>query len=204
MKPIKANIATVEYIDKRIVYSVFVIVAIISLIIFLRNIHTGFIYHADILNYKEKITRLQQNLEARKRRNAEIKSRLGDNELKKIEKDVPFVNGLITLDIFPWDKLLDTLENSVPEGMTLKSMVPLDDFKKINIDGYAGAMRNITQLLKMFEKSTIFHKSSLVKLSVDESNVENIPVEKAPDIHFEIETFLNMENLLPKNGYEAG
>jgi len=204
LKPIKANIATVEYIDKRIVYSVLVIVAIISLIIFLHNIHTGFLYHADILNYKEKITRLQQNLEARKRRNDEIKSRLGDNELKKIEKDVPFVNGLITLDIFPWDKLLDTLENSVPEGMTLKSMVPLDDFKKINIDGYAGAMRNITQLLKMLEKSTIFHKSSLVKLSVDESNVENIPVEKAPDIHFEIETFLKMENLLPKNGYEAG
>lgn len=204
MKPIKANIATVEYIDKRIVYSVLVIVAIISLIIFLRNIHTGFQYHADILNYQEKITRLQKNLEARKRRNDEIKSRLGDNELKKIEKDVPFVNGLITLDIFPWDRLLDTLENSVPEGMTLNSMVPVDDFKKINIDGYAGAMRNITQLLKMLEKSTIFHKSSLVKLSVDESNVENISGEKAPDIHFEIEIFLKMENLFPKNGYEAG
>jgi Tfp pilus assembly protein PilN len=204
LKPIKANIATVEYIDKRIVYSVFIILVVIGLIIFFRNIHTGFRYHADILNYKEKITRLQQKLEARKRRNEEIKSSLGNNGLKKIEKDVAFVNRLIILDIFPWDKLLDALENSVPEGMTLNSVVPLDDFKKINIDGYAGAMRNITQLLKMLEKSTIFHKSSLVKLSVDESNVENIPGEKAPDIHFEIETFLKMENLLPKTTMRLG
>ena len=199
MKPIKANIATIEYIDKRIVYSILVILAVISLLLFSHNIYSGFRYHTDILNYKKKITRFQQNLEVIKRRNDEIKSRLEDKEQEKIKKNAVFVNRLIALDIFPWDNLLDTLEKSLPEGMILNSVVPLDDFQKITIDGYAGSMKNITHLLKMLNNSKMLQKSSLLQLGVDESNVENIQEEKPADIHFAIETFLKIDSFFSTN-----
>ena len=200
MKAIKANIATIEYIDKRIIYSILVTVAVVSLLILSRNIYSGFQYHTDILNYKKKITRLQQNLEVIKHRNDEIKSRLQDKEQEKIQENAVFLNRLITQDIFPWDQLLDTLEKSLPEDMVLNSIVPLDDFQKITIDGYAEAMKNIAHLLKMLNNSIMLHKSSLVQLGVDESNVKNIQEKKTPEIHFVIETFSKNASLFLTNG----
>ncbi|MCD6184264.1 MAG: PilN domain-containing protein [Deltaproteobacteria bacterium] len=200
MKPIKGNLTTVEYIDKRIIYSILTIAAVILLIISACNIHSGFQYHTDTLNYKEKITRLTQNLKTKKLRDDDIKNRPGEQEYEKIKTNALFMNKLITLDIFPWDKLLDTLEQSVPEGMTLNSFVPSNDFKKIIIKGRAGTMKNITHLLKMLEKSAILQKSSLLQICVAESNPDNISAEKAPginpSINFEMETFLKMDILL--------
>ncbi|MBL0732144.1 MAG: PilN domain-containing protein [Desulfosarcina sp.] len=196
MKPIKGNLTTVEYIDKRIIYSILIIAAVILLLISALNIHSAVQYHTDVLNYKEKITRLTQNPKTRKLRDDEIKSRPGEQEYEKIKKNALFVNRLITLDIFPWDKLLDTLEQSVPESMTLNSVIPSNDFKKIIIKGRAGKMQNITHLLKRLEKSAILQKSSLLQICVAESNPDNISAEKAPGINFEMETFF-------KNGHSA-
>jgi Tfp pilus assembly protein PilN len=144
------------------------------------------------LNYQAKIDRLTQRGRAAELHEAEIKNRPTDEEYEKNKKNAVFANRLITLDIFPWDKLLDTLEKSVPEGITLSGFDPSDDLKQILIKGRAGTLENIAYLLKMLEKSSIL-QSSLLRICLSESKPGGLPSVKTEDIEFEAAIFLKTE-----------
>ena len=193
MKPIKANLTSIEHPDKRIIYGIIVIIVLCLFLISALNIRAAIHNHNNILNYQIKTDRLSQGARAAELHEAEIKNRPTDGDYEKNKKNAVFANRLITLDIFPWDKLLDTLEKSVPEGITLSSFDPSNDFKQIIIKGRAGTVENIAYLLKMLEKSSILQKSSLLRICLSESKPGGLPSVKTEGIEFEAAIFLKTE-----------
>ena len=110
--------ATLEYYDKPIVYSVVLGAIIFLLAITGYNINMGIKYQKEISEHEEKIEKLEQNQSQRKFLHKELK----EEEINQIKTDALFVNKLIAIDIFPWDLLLETLEDDTPEDIILMNL----------------------------------------------------------------------------------
>ena len=194
--------ATLEYYDKRIVYSV-----VLGAIIFLvattgYNINMGVKYQKEISEYKEKIGKLDQNQSQRKFFHKKLK----EEEIKQIKTDALFVNRLIAIDIFPWDSLLETLEDNMPEdiilmNLSLSDIYGSDIYDKLLLKGYAGSIETIALFLKKLEESSMFQKCMILKLSVEKGGLEEISKKKSFNIYFEIESSLLMKEIFPENKY---
>ncbi len=199
--------ATLEYHDKRIVYSV-----VFGAVIFLSaitgyNINMGVKNQKEISEYEEKIGKLEQNQSQRKFLHKELK----EEEIKQIKTDALFVNKLIAIDIFPWDRLLETLEDNIPEDIILMNLslsdiygsdiYGSDIYDKLLLKGYAGSIEKIALFLKKLEASTMFQKCMILKLSVEKGSLKEISKKKSFNIYFEIETSLLMNEIFPEDKY---
>jgi len=187
-----------EYHDKRIVYSV-----VLGAIVFLAaiigyNINVGVKYQKEISEYEEKIGKLvEQNQSKRKFLHKELK----EEEIKQIKTDALFVNKLIAIDIFPWDHLLETLEDNIPEGIILMNLSLSDIYDKLLLKGSAGSIEKIALFLKKLEESSMFQKCMILKLSVEKGSLEEISKKKPFNIYFEIEISLLMNEIFPEDKY---
>ena len=194
--------ATLEYHDKRIVYSV-----VLGAIIFLSaitgyNINMGVKYQKEISGYEEKIGKLEQNQSRREFFHRELK----EEEIKQIKTDALFVNKLIAIDIFPWDRLLETLEDNMPEdiilmNLSLSDIYGSDIYDKLLLQGCSGSIEKIALFLKKLEESSIFQKCMILKLSVEKGGLEEISKKKSFNIYFEIESSLLMNEIFPEDKY---
>ena len=194
--------ATLEYHDKRIVYSV-----VLGAIVFLAaiigyNINVGVKYQKEISEYEEKIGKLEQNQSQKKFLHKELK----EEEIKQIKTDALFVNKLIAIDIFPWDHLLETLEDNIPEGIILMNLSLSDSYgsdiyDKLLLKGSAGSIEKIALFLKKLEESSMFQKCIILKLSVEKGSLEEISKKKSFNIYFEIEISLLMNEIFPEDKY---
>ncbi|MBW1745181.1 MAG: PilN domain-containing protein [Deltaproteobacteria bacterium] len=198
MKPIKVNISTLEYHDKRIVYSVVLGAIVFLAVIIGYNINVGVKYQKEISEYEEKIGKLvEQNQSKRKFLHKELK----EEEIKQIKTDALFVNKLIAIDIFPWDHLLETLEDNIPEGIILMNLSLSDIYDKLLLKGSAGSIEKIALFLKKLEESSMFQKCMILKLSVEKGSLEEISKKKPFNIYFEIEISLLMNEIFPEDKY---
>ena len=194
--------ATLEYHDKRIVYSV-----VLGAIIFLSaitgyNINMGVKYQKEISEYEEKIGKLEQNQSQKKFLHKELK----EEEIKQIKTDALFVNKLIAIDIFPWDRLLETLEDNIPEDIILMNLSLSDIYgsniyDKLLLKGSAGSIEKIALFLKKLEESSMFQKCIILKLSVEKGSLEEISKKKSFNIYFEIESLLIINEIFPEDKY---
>ena len=189
--------ATLEYYDKRIVYSVVLGVIIFLVAVAGYNINMGVKYQKEISGYEEKIERLKQNQSQRKFLHKELK----EEEINQIKTDALFVNKLIAIDIFPWDRLLETLEDDTPEDIILMDLSLSDIYDKLLLKGYAGSIEKITLFLKKLEESSIFQKCMILKLSVEKGRLEEISKKKSFNIYFVIESSLLMKEIFPEDKY---
>jgi len=184
--------ATLQYHDKRIVYSVVLGAIILIVAITGYNINMGVKYQKEISEYEEKIGKLvEQNQSKRKFLHKELK----EEEIKQIKTDALFVNKLIAIDIFPWDRLLETLEDNMPEDIILMNLSFSEIYDKLLLKGYAGSIEKIALFLKKLEESSMFQKCMILKLSVEKDGLEEISKKKSFNIYFEIES-----SLIPKLG----
>jgi len=198
LKPIKVNISTLEYHDKRIVYSVVLGAIVFLAVIIGYNINVGVKYQKEISEYEEKIGKLvEQNQSKRKFLHKELK----EEEIKQIKTDALFVNKLIAIDIFPWDHLLETLEDNIPEGIILMNLSLSDIYDKLLLKGSAGSIEKIALFLKKLEESSMFQKCMILKLSVEKGSLEEISKKKPFNIYFEIEISLLMNEIFPEDKY---
>ena len=194
--------ATLEYHDKRIVYSV-----VLGAIIFLSaitgyNINMGVKYQKEISEYEEKIGKLEQNQSQKKFLHKELK----EEEIKQIKTDALFVNKLIAIDIFPWDRLLETLEDNIPEdiilmNLSLSDIYGSDIYDKLLLKGSGDSIEKIALFLKKLEESSMFQKCMILKLSVEKGSLEEISKKKSFNIYFEIESLLLMNEIFSEDKY---
>ena len=183
--------ATLQYHDKRIVYSVVLGAIIFLLAITGYNVNVGFKYQKEISGYEEKIGKLDQNQSKIKF----VRKELKEEEIKQIKTDALFVNKLIAIDVFPWNRLLETLEDNMPEdiilmNLSLSDIYESDIYDKLLLKGYAGSIEKIALFLKKLEESSMFQKCMILKLSVEKGGLEEISKKKSFNIYFEIESLL--------------
>lgn len=201
MNPLRVNLASLKYADKRKANFILTGAAIAVLLISGLNFNFSRTYNATIAEYYSKILWLEKKITQKRLAHEKIKSIFGKDKIKKVKENATFVNRLIALDLFPWNSLLYNLEMQVPEGLILNSISPSDDFNKLRLKGHTSSMNNITFFLKNLDASELFHQGVLLQFSVNESSKAVKKKKIAPEIHFEIETSIIMEKLLPKNIY---
>ena len=200
MEPIKINLATFEYQDKRLSYPVMLITALIVLLVSFFSIKTGINTQGEIKENENKIAEQEQNIIKRQRIKKENIKTLKDSEIESLKKDIDFINGLITMDAYPYDRLLDSLELSVPQGIVLSSFKMSKDLNKAVLNGKADSMDGISILLNRLNDSKIYKNNNLLNLSVaQENNTHEEAISFDNGITFEIESTIDKDQVWVRN-----
>jgi Tfp pilus assembly protein PilN len=194
VETIKINLATFEYQDRRISYPVMLVVAAIILMISSLSIKGGLDRQTRIKEYEKKIYDREQNV--LKRQQIEKVPSLKVAEIESIKNEANFINGVINQHAYPYDRLLDALEVSVPEGIVLSSFGMSKDLNKLILNGRAESMNNITLFLNNLNNSNIYKSSNLLSLSVSrENNSEEAPKPDGNGITFEVESAIARDQI---------
>lgn len=193
MKPVRINQIVYNQINREQILFILtgVIIVIILLLLLIYNFLAYYKYSRLTLGYRLKAENLSSNI--RKKTSQNPKVNLTENEKQNIINDVAFVNVLIAKDVFPWCYLLDTLEQKIPDGITLTNFIPSDNFNKLTLKGNANYIKDITLFLKNIEKTKMFHKSILTELDID--------MKRPVKIHFIIKAVLQKDMLFPEEQY---
>ena len=199
MEPIKVNLASFEYVEKRQTYLMVGIIAIAVLIISVYNIRLYAKCRREISNYEKEISlsnKKWQNSHQLQHEQIEI----GEEEKKVLKNNADFANRLIASDIFPWNQFLNMLERKVPNELTLSKIAPTDNYSKLIISGYAGSTRKVTFFMKRLKDWNVIQHSTLLKLHVEQNG--SLPKTQgiAPKIEFEIESTLRTDKLFNETG----
>jgi Tfp pilus assembly protein PilN len=166
LEPIKINLATFEYQDKRLAYPVMLITALIVLLVSILSIRTGMNTQGEINEYEKTIDSQEQSVIKRQQIKKENVRRLKDGEVESLKKDIDFINGLIKMDAYPYDRLLDSLEVCMPQGVVLSDLKMSKDLDMVTLKGEVDSMDNITVFLNNLNDSKIFKNNNLLNLSV--------------------------------------
>jgi Tfp pilus assembly protein PilN len=200
LETIKINLATFKYQDKRISYPLMLFAAIIVLIISSLSIRTGINAQSEIKEYEKKTVEREQDVLKRQEIKKDKSAGLKDSEIVSLKKDIDFINGLINMDAFPYDRLLDSLELCVPSGIVILSFEMSKDFNKVTFEGRADSMNDITVFLNNLNKSRIYKNNNLLNLSVSqENNTQEESIPAGNGITFELESLIAMDQLWVEN-----
>jgi Tfp pilus assembly protein PilN len=187
LETIKINLATFEYQDKRLSYPVILVVSVIVLMVSSLSIKAGLNRQTEIKEYEKIISEREQS--TLKKQQIEKIPRLKDAEIESVKNDANFIGGIINQHAYPYDRLFDALEASVPNGVVISSFGMSKDFNKVILDGKADSMNNITLFLNNLNVSKIYKNSNLLSLSVSrENNAEERSVSVGNGITFEVES----------------
>jgi hypothetical protein len=201
LDPIKLNLATFKYYDKRVASIALVVITFVLGGLSLYNVTQGIQGQADILSYEGKITRLEKSLVKSKKAQENVRKKLKGEEMQSIREGTMFVNRIIAKDAFPWDRFLDAVETSMPAGIVLEDLTVADDFQTVQMDGLAKSSEEIDLVLSRLKRTGIFERNLLTKLSVKEGG-KNDPAD-IPEggMRFEITSKLNIEELCSSEEY---
>lgn len=200
MEPIKVNLATFEYYDKRVAYTLILCAAAALLLISAYQIHVGLRHQAEVFEYQEKIDRLNQQFIKRQRIPLDTRAELPKAEARKIDEQVRLVNELILSDVFPWDGILGELERVMPRGIILKSFSLVEGWRRVSLKGHGRSMKEITLFLQAMEASELFEKNVLARLSVEQGPSPPQTGEGELTVPFEIESQIVLDRLLGMEG----
>lgn len=204
MDPVKINLATFEYYDKRVASVAFAIVAMLLVGISLYSVSQSISYREQIQSYKGKIARLEKNLSKRKQVREKIQKTLKGGEMKAIRQGADMVNLIIAKKVFPWDRLLDAVEAATPKEVVLSDFSVTRDLHGATLKGIAEssqASQNLSLLLNNLKMSGVFEKILLTKLSMGKmANPSRSNAGKGGE-SFEIKSTLNVERLFSGKEY---
>jgi Tfp pilus assembly protein PilN len=199
LEPIKINLATFEYQDKRLAYPVMLMTALIILLISILSIRTGINTQGEINEYEKTIESQEQNAIKRQQIKKETTRRLKDTEIESLKKDIGFINGLIKMDAYPYDRMLDTLELCLPRGIVLSDLKMSKDLNMVTLQGKSDSMEKITDFINSLNDSKIFKNNNLLNLSVSrEANSEEDSSAMDDGVTFEMECSIDKNQIWVK------
>lgn len=200
METIKINLATFEYLDKRLAYPVMLVTALAVLLFSFLSIRTGIKSQGEINEYEKTIELQEQNAIKRQQIKKESTIRLKDGEVESLKKDTDFINGLIKTDAYPYDRLLDSLEACMPKGVVLSELKMSKDLSMVTLTGRVDSMDKITVFISNLNDSKIFKNNNLLNLSVSqENNQEEVFSSEDNGIIFEIEFSIDNNQIWIRN-----
>jgi len=187
MSRINLNLATTEYYDRKSAYPAMAAALLVLLLLSIFNVHLYTRNRAEIREYEQKISHLESQA-ARGQAKREPAPEVSKTEIDSIKERVVFVNRLIAMDSFPWDRFLDELESRTPSDILILRFTTTKDSDRFRIEGNAGSMKEVTEFLKGMERSTVFRNSNLLSVSTLKETGRKENSGGVPAIRFEIET----------------
>lgn len=202
MDPVTINLATFKYYDKRVASVALVVIIFLLGGLTLYNVSQGIRGQQEILSYQGKIKRLEKSLAKSRKAREKVQKKLKGEEMRAIREGTTFVNKIIATNAFPWDRLLDAVETSIPDGIILKDLTVGDNFETVQMNGVAESSEKIDLLLSRLKKSGVFERNLLTKLSINGSRKNDSAGGVGKGMPFEIESKLSMKDLFSGKGYK--
>lgn len=195
MKDIQVNLATYEYIDKRLAVLLISGTAILILLISVTLMHRFFGNAEQLRQYNAKLMRVTRLADDKDKAN------IGQDELTKkrkqlIDRRVREVNTMIARDIFPWGRLLEVVERSMPEGLHLDSFVASEDYRKLTLKGRAVAARKVSFFLKRLDDSRLLADNVLLSLKLVKTGADS-------GLQFTIESKMDLNHIFSAPHYRG-
>jgi Tfp pilus assembly protein PilN len=171
MNGLSLNLATFEYRTRRIAALLLFLTGLGVVVISLYSIHGGIELRDEIREYEKGIAQLE-SVRAKAVASGQKKAGkpLEQEAMKIISQQASLVNQLITSDAFPWDRLLDSFERALPEGVLLSTLRPSGDRKKITLTGQSRSTESLSRFLGGLENSGVIERAALTKLHVERGN----------------------------------
>ncbi|RJR44802.1 MAG: hypothetical protein C4576_12835 [Desulfobacteraceae bacterium] len=186
MNRIELNLATRRHPDGKRNYPA---VAAALLVLLLLTLYTVYLHtrnRAEIREYEQRISRLEQSQASRIQANRKAAPTKG--EIDSLRERVSFVNRVIALDSFPWNRFLDELELCTPPDVLLLRFATTKDADRFRIEGNAGSMKEITEFMKGMDSSALFRNTNLLSVSTLKEADRKEGSGREPPIRFEMET----------------
>lgn len=190
MRRIQMNLATLEYYDRRAIYSLAIVALVLVLGLSAFNIRLYSRYRANAQGYEQKISKLD-GLETTTIRTGRVSP--SKKDLDSLKEQATFVNRLIAMDIFPWDRLLDELETCTPPNVVIFRFASTKEPGRIRIEGKAASMNEITDFLKALGQSRWYRQSVLLNVSTQKETGGAGPASDLT-IRFEIEAVASVQS----------
>jgi len=124
VKPLHLNLADRPYRDYRPLYAVVVVTSILIALMLLNNIETGYRYVRETRTTREKIARIESQIDAENQRTEASNQRLRGVNVKQLSEQAQFVNARLAERAFSWSELLDRLERVLPDDVRIESVAP--------------------------------------------------------------------------------
>ncbi|GEM_PF-2572420 len=193
---IRINLATFSYKNRGLEWALVGVLCVCVIALSAYLIHLAAVYQGEILQYSNKIARLQRTMRQKEGRQKFPEVRLTEEDLKKLEADITFVQSVIMKDIFPWDMVLSALERNIPKGIYLHKVQTSSAPLGLKLSGSARSMAQISAFLKNLDLNEIFRTNRLVKFSVEKGG--SSPQSRGDLVHFDIQSELDTEKIMKK------
>ncbi len=184
MEPVRINLVTATYLDRRLSF----LVVLLSLCVVFAFSAFNFVSYRDrrleASRYREMIDRIVGE-DPVSRAHPSFKHTVSKEALEKVRKEKRSVNRLILLDRFPWPELLDRLEKAVPPGVRLGSVSHSDDFTNLALTGRAENSKVMGTFIGNLGRGGLIEKKELSELTFNPSG-------KGGGIGFSLTGRLNM------------
>ncbi len=201
VKRIRINLATLEYVNPRLVHLMMIGAALTALVVTGCNIRHHFELSKDIHAYTERIQALERKQAERIAERGSLG--LDEKQMDAVKGNVRFVNRLIARDVFPWGLVLNAIEAGMPENIYLESLAPKEPFKQIELKGYATSLSEVSNYLKEKETVELFSNFELLKIDLEketetETETEILVERDKLPVRFDIIVHLELTTLFPE------
>jgi type IV pilus assembly protein PilN len=146
---ISLNLADRIYVHRRGLHAAYAAIGVVLLVLTLINT-----FH--VLNHRRETVQLQERLDQLQQRSAELQRETGDFNTaayQRLVEEIAFANSILERDAFRWTDLLDRLELLVPEGVSLRSILPDHKNRALNITAVARGLDEMMLLLDRLAQS---------------------------------------------------
>jgi hypothetical protein len=194
MEPIRINIATFEYLDKKIVLIIAALVVTIAIMTAL-NTSLYLTYNRQIGEFEQKTSRVEKSIQK-----DSGKTDISAEEWETTQRRIISANRIIIKDVIPWSRLFEVLEKNIPDGIFIESVKPTNDFRTVIIQGKATSERKISLFMKRLKEVEFLKNSLLAEFSIGADDGGRFKKEGA-NIGFRLKSDLLVENLFEQKAY---
>ena len=149
------NLATRSYINLPLVNSLIWSATVILLLFMICNVKGAISGTGELNRLKADIVKYETQLNTRP-------AGVSEQEFIRMQTDIKFYNAIIVKKSRDWLGLLDKLESSTPEGVSLTSLAPDSKSGEIKLEGKARSFTVVRNYLEKLEGSGYFRDVLLV------------------------------------------
>ncbi|MBL0714199.1 MAG: PilN domain-containing protein [Desulfosarcina sp.] len=194
------NLTTRERIDYRIRFMLFGGIAALVLIISVINLYKGYQAYRERAAYQDKIEQLQQQalkLQAAEKRTGQVSDKAYQTLMNKSLR----INHLIALDLFPWVKVLDALEDALPAVVVIDTFQAVDGFTRINLAGHTDSLEQLVQFQEGLEASDLFASVVLENMGLGGGSKGTTQPDSGRRMEFKLHCRLQLDKVFPEEAY---
>ena len=196
MKQITVNLATNDFLDRRMITVLMVLAAALALSLSGLTLYRYVDYRKTLKTYSVKIERTRELVSQKKREKMELQQKPSKEEIRRLSAKIAAANALIARDAFPWNRLLDQLERKLPEGLLIETFSLSDNYDKLIMTGRADAAHKITFFLRRLEEWALIRTTIIRDLGLKPITVADMTNMQEGDIKFTLECKVSIEKLL--------